>query len=277
MVRAPFASTIRTAAPAALVLLAATTSQAAVQVASDGNTRGAIWSSPTVELVVDPSFDRHPAAESALTGALTAWAESAPDFPLIQITHAVADRLGYAPGSPPRNTLRFAWEGEPLAKGALGITLVSFDDQTGELIDADIVLNGVYRFADIASLRGVRGDERSDGAYDLQSVLTHELGHWFGLGEDPDDPQATMYPSTAPGQTNKRYPDASDQLAALALYGQSSADESAAPSCRLARLDRRGPFATLTAMMTLILLGAARRPQSRRRTAPTDHRGLGEP
>jgi hypothetical protein len=42
------------------------------------------------------------------------------------------------------------------------------------------------------------------GRYDLESIIAHEVGHFYGLGEDNDDNLATMYYCTSQCETHKR-------------------------------------------------------------------------
>ena len=67
---------------------------------------------------------------------------------------------------------------------AYGITRVRFDTTTGEIYDADVEINSA-EYA-IASSTGREGA-------DLESILTHEFGHFLGLSHAaPDDEEATM-------------------------------------------------------------------------------------
>ncbi len=92
------------------------------------------------------------------------------------------------------NVLMFFDDGLPDAEhmatsDAIARTWVTYDPDTGEILDADIEVDSQnYRFTD-------GGDDPS--AFDLQSVLTHEVGHFLGMAHSPD-PNATMRPSYAP-------------------------------------------------------------------------------
>jgi hypothetical protein len=55
----------------------------------------------------------------------------------------------------------------------LGATTFGFDNVTGELIEADIFLNSAFDWSVTPS--------GQTGRFDLQSTLTHEIGHLLGL------------------------------------------------------------------------------------------------
>jgi len=69
------------------------------------------------------------------------------------------------------------------AGNAIGLTTTRFDTKTGDLWDADIELNAYSARLRIGTPNG------SDD--DLQSVLTHEAGHFLGLSHS-SDANATM-------------------------------------------------------------------------------------
>ncbi|NOZ86804.1 MAG: matrixin family metalloprotease [Deltaproteobacteria bacterium] len=85
----------------------------------------------------------------------------------------------------------------PEINGALAVTLLTFNQENGMIYTAQIVVDAVRK------KWAVRDDQLGSNVYDLQSVLTHELGHVFGLDHTPD-PTATMYAIVAPGETKKR-------------------------------------------------------------------------
>lgn len=84
----------------------------------------------------------------------------------------------------------------------------------GQILDADTLLrpDGQVQFATPAALATPAGQ----GAYDLESVLTHELGHWMGLDHSAVI-RAMMFPFAAPvGQYTGTRPSPSAPDAPLA-------------------------------------------------------------
>lgn len=82
----------------------------------------------------------------------------------------------------------------PHADRVVALTSITFDKRTGEIVDADIELNGEdYAF----------GADGERDRYDLQQTLTHELGHVLGLDHSLQRP-ATMYALSYVGETAKR-------------------------------------------------------------------------
>ena len=101
---------------------------------------------------------------------------------------------------------------------ALGVTTPVFEAATGEIVTADMELNG------LGNKRWMTGETTDPDAYDLQNVVTHEAGHFLGLDHPPcfsdgsSVPRcalSTMYASSAPGERQKREL-ADDDLAAVA-------------------------------------------------------------
>lgn len=100
---------------------------------------------------------------------------------------------------------RDVWTYEP---SAMAITLSFYRPSTGELVDADIIVN------ELTYTWGVGADVDND----LQNTLVHEVGHLLGLGHAEDEPEATMYPSSPPGELSKRDLHHDDISALEALY-----------------------------------------------------------
>jgi hypothetical protein len=99
---------------------------------------------------------------------------------------ATCNRHEYNSDEPNANIILFRDDAWPYSTStnALAITSVTFDMTTGEIYDVDMELNGSQPIS-VTDL--VPAD-----SYDLQSVLTHEAGHFLGLAHSPDV-RATMW------------------------------------------------------------------------------------
>lgn len=82
---------------------------------------------------------------------------------------------------------------------------------SGELYDADIELDG-------EGVSFTLEPEAEPYKIDLQSAITHELGHVFGFLENWDDPEATMYGSLVPGELKKRTLNEDDKEGLCTVY-----------------------------------------------------------
>lgn len=85
---------------------------------------------------------------------------------------------------------------EDIPAGTLAVTTMSYRVSTGQILDADIDVNGVAHFWTDTTAPGQVDT-------DVQNTLTHELGHVLGLAHAPD-PEATMYAESAAGDLEKR-------------------------------------------------------------------------
>jgi hypothetical protein len=113
---------------------------------------------------------------------------------------------------------------DPTNANTLGLTTVTFDPDTGEIYDADMEINSSQQLA--------TGDTVANGGYDLQSIITHEAGHFLGLAHSPDT-AATMYAQYTPGSTSKRILADDDMTGICAIYlpdGTRAVDPSIAAS-----------------------------------------------
>lgn len=84
------------------------------------------------------------------------------------------------------------WQDDPTA---IALTTNTYDSSSGEIVDADIELNGVnFSFTT---------PESSYPITDIQNTLVHEAGHVIGLDHSADL-SASMYASAKQGETEKR-------------------------------------------------------------------------
>ena len=104
---------------------------------------------------------------------------------------------------------------EDWSPDSLAQTSFVWNERTGEILDADIVLNGEH-FYWTASSQTVT---------DIENVLTHEIGHLLGFGHT-SDPGSTMYDGYVEGETEKRDLDATDIRGLCEIYpaGRSTPD-----------------------------------------------------
>ena len=121
------------------------------------------------------------------------------------------------------------FQAHPELDRTLGETTFVNDVNTGELIEADIFLNSNFSWSVAAN--------GQSGRYDVQSVLTHELGHFLGLGHSAlgetelrsggrnvIGKRAVMFPIAYPtGTTVDRNLQADDIAGITDVYGDSTA------------------------------------------------------
>lgn len=94
------------------------------------------------------------------------------------------------------------------ADNTLAKTTVTFDAVTGEILDADIEVNHAYN--EITT-----GD--ATVVYDLESILTHEFGHFIGLDHSLDF-DATMNATYDPGTSDLRTVEEDDVAGVCTIY-----------------------------------------------------------
>jgi MYXO-CTERM domain-containing protein len=103
--------------------------------------------------------------------------------------------VGFSNSGPNSNVVKWIEDTWTQSSRAIAVTLTTFDCNTGQIFDADILLNGVnFHFTtDPASVPGM----------DVQNTVTHEAGHFIGFDHDPS-PNSTMYADAPPNETKKR-------------------------------------------------------------------------
>jgi hypothetical protein len=116
----------------------------------------------------------------------------------------------YDPQGPNVNAILFrdgAWSYKGIENN-VAKTTAHYDPATGVIHDADIEVNTANNHYTVG-----------DGVvkYDLQTVLTHEIGHFLGLAHSPN-PWAVMSATYEPGSLSGRELDADDIEAICALY-----------------------------------------------------------
>ena len=229
------------------------------------------WAAGSVAFVVDKELlDVSAQAAGALAEAALGWSGAA-GAPTLSTT---VGRVSDAPAVDGTNSIIYAEDGYAPAGNALAVTLVSYDDTTGEIIDTDIVINGKHKFAVLdpaarspsgahaVSTEGATGAEGEGDVFDLQHVAAHEMGHALGLGDEPSVTAAIMYPYTLPDDASVRAPLTDDLDGIVSLYHDSpsaGAKGCGGSSVAGAPIGMRNASVALAAIAAAIAWIAARR------------------
>jgi hypothetical protein len=128
---------------------------------------------------------------------------------------------------------RTHWPEDANPHHTLALTTVSFVDETGEILDADIEVN-----VDLSRVRPLSvSTPPAPDHNDLQAILTHESGHFIGLNHslvdcssDPDS-CPTMSASYGSGSTAFRTLELDDRQAVCAAYPPGRDDPTRGSSC----------------------------------------------
>lgn len=126
-------------------------------------------------------------------------------LPYLQVLRLAdtTQRTGYNPRGPNSNSVWFngVWTLDRLHRPmAIAITVVTFDRDTGQLLDADMELN--QRSDANPSGFTFTVDTPSPDSADLPTILTHEFGHFQGLAHTPDM-TAVMFATAGLGEQRR--------------------------------------------------------------------------
>ncbi len=118
----------------------------------------------------------------------------------------------YVSGKANQHVIFFADDSWPYGdqSNTLGKTFVTFNADTGEIYDADMAIN-------THEYRVTTQDPVPKDGYDLDSIITHEAGHFLGLAHS-DNHQAVMYPTYNAGATNMRNLTIDDITGVCSIY-----------------------------------------------------------
>jgi hypothetical protein len=170
------------------------------------------WAAGTpVTIVLDGSLDTlGPNARTAVRDAFGTWVASGVSLPSLTLDHQSGA------GRAARDGVNRILVGPITLAGHekdVAATIAYADDRTGAIVEVDMIFNSKYAF-DVLD----PDDKKCAKDYDLQNIATHEAGHFFGLGEDLEDPTTTMYFRSATCEVTKRALSAPDRDAMMGLY-----------------------------------------------------------
>ena len=216
--------------------------KAGLKQASSGNFQR--WRKQRVEVLIDSSVDQlGGGARAAVRDAFQSWDAAGITLPKVRFSNTSGAKLRSTPDGV--STVLYAPIDIPGHTNDLAVTIAFSDPVSGEIVEADVVINSRHTFAALDSSkdederdgRGLRTKAETDDSakpagrcvtssdgsqcdrkYDIQNVMTHEAGHFFGLAEDVREPAATMYECISACETRKRALSVEDQDAVTELY-----------------------------------------------------------
>jgi len=169
-----------------------------------------------IPVVLDASLNRaNPGAQEAIVEAFATWGSDKTGAPDVKFTIDTTPGVAAEDGV---NRILYGPITVPGSETAVAIT-ISYADEDGTILEADTILNNAYPLTVIEGAEAeVPAATACGGTYDVQNIATHEAGHFLGLGEDLTEVANTMFITSAPCQTHKRTPTASDVGAMKSLY-----------------------------------------------------------
>jgi len=156
------------------------------------------WNTNTVTYYVNTSGGP-PDSLAAIQAAMQTW------------TDVPSSSFHFVYGGPTTNTVRNPDDGINIIyfrkmgnKARVARNYVQWNKESGELYDSDIVFNTAHKLS--------AADKCPEDSYDIQGVLTHELGHALILNElcKQTHNEKTMYWKENKGDTKKRPLDQDD-------------------------------------------------------------------
>ena len=246
------------------------------------------WEKKTLTVYLDKSLDKvGPGARDAVMQAFGQWVASDARLPDLTFDSGQTSAVPQKDG---KSTVSFGRITAPGHERDLAITVSYSNDKSGEIIEADIILNSLYPMAVLTAKPATQapttntsdkahdhdhahgttasssqGNEDSmdcRNRYDAQNVTTHEVGHFFGLGEDPVEHRATMFQTIDQCETHKRVLALTDVGAVTTLYAKNTEPDEAttgASACSFGRASRSGAAFWVSGGIFALWLGRRRR------------------
>jgi len=169
---------------------------------STGGAKALFWKNSCVSYSLQQNASRLFTLEQAtavVAGAFEAWSSAGcseggnPSVNAVNLGPVECGKAQYNRDQANQNVIVFHDDEWPHGGSdkTLGLTTVTFDTMTGELVGADMEINATQDL--------VIGDDVPAGSYSLASVITHEVGHFLGLAHsaEPSAIMSAQYKATA--------------------------------------------------------------------------------
>ncbi len=217
------------------------------------------WVAATVPMRVDPQLvsDSDESMAAAQLG-FDAW-RGMRGVPTLELRGETQRAPGFDPRGDNENGV-YRVASLPISGIALAVTVSTYRQDDGELLDADIL---ILRSREVALL-GDAPRGRDLRSYDLASLIAHESGHVLGLGESGDDDAATMWPRLRLGDVSARTLEADDVDGVREIYADAGVRTQASCGASGAPGRTRSGVAALSSLCALAWFAASRRRARRR-------------
>ncbi len=158
------------------------------------------------------------AFRQAVEEAFATWSRVSRVVPEARVSQPVEQEpVSTEPGDGQRvHKIQFVAADWPYDPNAVAVTVFSFKKSTGHMIDADIYINAAGSCFDLS---------QEARCFDLQSVLTHEAGHFLGLNHNSSDEEVVMYPTAESGSLRLRTLTDDDREGIASIYGGTAQQE----------------------------------------------------
>jgi hypothetical protein len=171
-------------------------------------------STTTITLSLNPTLGARVTGDRTLlavaTSSVNAWDVTFTNFDFVQGANTAADlSFGNDGVNMIKTNLTVPQYQNSGAGDALAITYMTTAATTGQILDADIIFNPNIDFTLSSTVPANR--------YDLESVLTHEIGHLLGLDHSAML-NATMFPRIGQGVSTPRVISADDMAGVRTIY-----------------------------------------------------------
>ena len=177
--------------------------------------RPLLWAQRELSVQIDTRGAKGlPGAADEVRAAVASWTAAGMPF-VVTLSESNSGGCGAADG---QNVVCWVEDDWEFGEETLGITISIYEKVSARVVESDILINRQDH-------RWSTGRTHED-RFDLRSVLTHEFGHFFGLGHS-SEAEATMWAETDPADDSKRSLQADDRAGIAALI---AAMASAQPS-----------------------------------------------
>jgi MYXO-CTERM domain-containing protein len=175
------------------------------------------WHARSIDYFVDDSSPLLQGAErrQLVERSFAAWIQPCTDLEFrdrgtATVSGSLAERISVRAASSTSDEAMF------MGSEQLAHTCNTYNTESGEIVEADILLNGIGEpLAEVTDVNQCKS--QMPMPFDLENTLTHEIGHALGF-DHSTDPESTMYAVAPSCEIKKRDLTADDILGLCTVY-----------------------------------------------------------